>query len=224
MEDEKNKDEKVSSIDELSNSENIIVDSDNNTDLLKNNNNVNQPKRTPISQIIFEIAMYVIIVLVCVFIVPRYVVQRTVVKGTSMENTLHNGESLIVEKVSYHFSKPDRFDIIVFYPFGKQDPDDYYVKRVIGLPGETIQIVGTDILINGKKLDENYGKDPILYSGIASEPLQLGEDEYFVMGDNRTDSYDSRYAEIGPITKDKIAGQVVLRIYPFDKIGIMTDK
>lgn len=190
------------------------------------NDEVEDKAKTPTSlkRVISELLIYVVIILVCIFIVPRYIVQRTVVKGTSMENTLHNAESLIVEKVSYHFNNPDRFDIIVFYPFGRDDPDDYYVKRVIGLPGETIQISGTDILINGKKLEENYGKDPIDYSGIASEPLKLGDDEFFVMGDNRSDSYDSRYAEIGPVTKDKIAGQVVLRIYPFDKMGNMTNK
>lgn len=201
-------------------------DSDDITQSESNNsseNNDDKPVRS-VRRIISELIIYVAIILICIFVVPRYIVQRTVVKGTSMTNTLHNGESLIVEKVSYHFSNPNRFDIIVFYPFGRDDPDDYYVKRVIGLPGETIQIKGADIYINDKKLDESYGKDPIIYSGIANEPLKLADDEYFVMGDNRTDSYDSRYAEIGPVTKDKIAGQVVLRIYPFDKFGIMTNK
>ena len=119
--------------------------------------------------------------------------------------------------------RSDRFDIVVFYPFGK-DSEEYYVKRVIGLPGETIQIRGTSIYINDELLDENYGKDPITFSGIASEPLTLGEDEFFLMGDNRSESYDSRYSDIGPITSEKLAGRVVFRVYPFNKIGIMTNK
>ena len=107
-------------------------------------------------KIITECMTYVIIIFLCVFIVPKYIVQRTIVKGTSMENTLHNGDNLLVEKVSYLFSDPERFDIVVFYPYGK-DEEEYYVKRVIGLPGETIQIIGSDIFIDGEKLDEYYG-------------------------------------------------------------------
>jgi len=170
-------------------------------------------------KIITECLTYVIIIFLCVFIVPKYIVQRTIVKGTSMENTLHNGDNLLVEKVSYLFSDPERFDIVVFYPYGK-DEEEYYVKRVIGLPGETIQIIGSDIFIDGEKLDENYGKEPITYAGIASSPYKLNDNEFFVIGDNRTASFDSRYVEIGPVTREKLSGQVILRMYPFDDFGI----
>ena len=142
---------------------------------------------------------------------------------------MHNGESLLVEKVSYHFTDPKRFDIVIFYPYGNQlDPEmidqdqgekEYFVKRVIGLPGETIQIIGPDIYIDGQKLEENYGKDPITYAGIAEEPLTLGEDEFFVMGDNREVSYDSRYREIGPIKREMIESKAVLRIWPLSEFG-----
>lgn len=171
--------------------------------------------------IIAEIFIYVIILLLCVFFVPKYVIQRTIVNGTSMENTLHNNDNLMVEKLSYRFSEPKRFDVIVFYPYGKQNSSEYFVKRIIGLPGETIQIINDDILINGEIIEENYGKDPIVYSGIATEPLQLDNDEYFVIGDNRNVSFDSRYPEIGPVTKDKIEGKVLLRIYPFNAISVI---
>lgn len=166
-----------------------------------------------------ELLIYAVIIVVCIVFVPKYVIQRTIVDGTSMESTLQDEDNLLVEKVSYHLSKPDRFDVIVFYPFGKEN-DAYYIKRVIGLPGETIQIVGDTIYINGEVLEENYGKDPMTKAGIAKEPLTLGEDEYFVLGDNRAVSEDSRYPEIGPVTRDKIAGKAVLRIYPFSKFGI----
>ena len=167
---------------------------------------------------LIELAIYACIVVVCIFIVPRYVIQRTIVDGTSMESTLQHKDNLLVEKVSYLFTNPDRFDVVVFYPNGRE-AEDYYIKRVIGLPGETIQIIGEDIYIDGKILEENYGKDPITYAGIAKEPLTLGDDEYFLVGDNRTVSEDSRYANIGPVEKEKIAGKAFVRIYPFSKFG-----
>ena len=96
---------------------------------------------------------------------------------------------------------------------------EYYVKRIIGLPGETIQITGDNIYIDGSLLEENYGKMPITNPGIAEEPLKLGDDEYFVMGDNRKVSLDSRYEEVGPVQKEEIAGRAILRIWPFDSFG-----
>ncbi|MBQ2320394.1 MAG: signal peptidase I [Lachnospiraceae bacterium] len=155
----------------------------------------------------------------CITFVPRYVLQRTIVSGSSMESTLHNKENLLVEKVSYRFKDPDRFDVIVFYPYGRES-DDYYIKRVIGLPGETVQIKGDTIYINGEEIKENYGKDPMVYAGIAEEPLKLADDEFFVLGDNREVSEDSRYEEVGPVKRENIEGKAILRIYPFSEFGI----
>lgn len=173
-------------------------------------------------RIMAEICIYAVMLFLCVFIVPKYVIQRTVVSGSSMLNTLHNNESILVEKISYKFTDPGRFDIIVFYPYGRDDPDDYYVKRIIGLPGETIQIIGDTIYINGQVLEENYGKDPITDEGIAAEAITLADDEYFVLGDNREISEDSRI--FGPVKRVNIAGHAVFRIYPFDKFGTLTNK
>lgn len=167
---------------------------------------------------IIELCIYVAIIVVCVAFVPKYVLQRTIVEGKSMMDTLKNGENLLVEKVSYHFTDPDRFDVIVFYPHGR-DSTDYYIKRVIGLPGETVQIIGEDIYIDGEKLEEDFGKDPIMDSGMADEPIELGDDEFFVLGDNRTVSEDSRYEEVGPVKRKNIEGKAVLRIYPFSEFG-----
>lgn len=168
--------------------------------------------------ILKEGILYVLLILLCVFVVPQYVIQRTVVSGDSMEDTLHDGESLLVEKVSYRFSSPDRFDVVVFYP-DEEDHSEYYVKRVIGLPGETLQIAGDDIYINGELISEDYGKQAMVYSGIAEEPVVLGEDEYFLMGDNRYVSFDSRYEEIGPVHEGMIVGKAIVRIWPLGKIG-----
>ncbi|WP_418884215.1 signal peptidase I [Anaerocolumna aminovalerica] len=175
-------------------------------------------KRKKIRGIVMEAIIYVAILFICIFIVPKYIMQRTIVDGPSMENTLHNGENVLVGKISPRIGNLDRFNIIVFYPYGR-DINEYYVKRIIGMPGETIQIVGSDIYINGEILKEDYGKDPITKAGIAAEPIILAEDEYFVMGDNREISEDSR--SIGPVLKENISGKVILRIWPLNKFGLV---
>ena len=107
--------------------------------------NKEKKKRSPLSYLI-EGLIYIALIITCVYIVPNYVVQRTVVSGDSMQDTLQNDESLLVDKISYRFTDPKRYDIIVFYPKGR-DVEEYYVKRIYGLPGETIQIKGDDIYI-----------------------------------------------------------------------------
>jgi len=175
-------------------------------------------KRKKTRGFIIEAIIYVAIIFTCVFIIPKYVVQRTIVDGPSMEDTLHNGDNLLVEKISPRTGNLHRFDIIVFYPYGR-DIDEYYVKRIIGMPGETIQIVGSDIYINGEILEEDYGKDPITRAGIAAEPITLADDEYFVMGDNREVSEDSR--SIGPVLEENISGKEMIRIWPLNKFGLV---
>ena len=121
-----------------------------------------------------ELIVYAVIIVLCVTIVPKYVVQRTQVSGISMMKTLEDEESLLVEKVSYYFNNPSRFDIITFYPKGR-DHKEYYIKRVIGLPGETVQITGNTIYIDGKVLEEHYGREAMEDGGIAEEPIKLGK-------------------------------------------------
>lgn len=179
---------------------------------------VQETKKHKRNSIIRELIIDLFIVAVCVMVIPRYVVQRTIVSGSSMEDTLLDGDNLLVDKFSYLIGSPDRFDVVVFYPYGQKD-GEYFVKRVIGLPGETIQIIGDTIYINGEVLEENFGKDPITVQGIAEEPLTLGEDEYFLMGDNREVSYDSRYEEVGPVHENLIVGRALVRIWPLNSFG-----
>ena len=167
-------------------------------------------------------AIYLLCVLGAVWLVITFVGQRTEVEGASMENTLHNGDNLIVDKLSYRFHDPERFDIIVF-PFQFQD-NTYYIKRIIGLPGETVQIMDDgSIDINGEKLEENYGMEVIKPEtiGRAAEPIELGDDEYFVMGDNRNNSSDSRTDMVGNITRENIIGKAWLRIWPVSDFGVL---
>lgn len=175
-------------------------------------------RRQKIRGVLIEAIIYIAIIVLCVKVVPRYVIQRTIVDGDSMMNTLIDRENLLVEKVSYHFKDPERFDVIVFYPYGR-DNEEYYIKRIIGLPGETVQIIGSQIYINGEVLEEDFGKDPIDFAGTVEEPQTLGEDEFFVLGDNREVSQDSRYEEVGFVEKKNIEGKAILRIYPFSKFG-----
>ena len=164
-------------------------------------------------------AIYLLCVLGAVWLVITFVGQRTEVEGASMENTLHNGDNLIVDKLSYRFHDPERFDIIVF-PFQFQD-NTYYIKRIIGLPGEIMD--DGSIYINGEKLEENYGMEVIKPEtiGRAAEPIELGDDEYFVMGDNRNNSSDSRTDMVGNIKRENIIGKAWLRIWPVSDFGIL---
>ena len=168
---------------------------------------------------ILSFLIYVAVVVGVTFLIIHFVGQRTYVSGSSMENTLSNGDNLIVDKITYRFSDPQRFDIIVF-PFRYED-HVYYIKRIIGLPGETVQIVDGDIYINGEILRESYGREVIKDSGLAAEPIVLGEDEYFVLGDNRNDSTDSRDPSAGVIHRDEIIGRAWLRIWPLNKFGVL---
>ena len=177
-------------------------------------------KKSNAKGIIFDLIFYALFIFVCVYLLPNYVLQRTIVDGSSMENTLHDDDQLFVEKLSYRFDALKRFDIIVFYPYGR-DHEEYYVKRIIGLPGETVQIIGSDIYINGERLEENYGKDPISDPGRAAEPIKLAVDEYFVLGDIRSISKDSRAEEVGNVKKENIGGRAFLRIIPFSDFGII---
>ncbi len=140
--------------------------------------------------------------------------QGTKVVGSSMENTFMEGDSLFIDKLSYHFTRPERFDVVVF-PFEENGSTILYIKRVIGLPGETIQIAGDTIYINGEVLKENYGKEAMEEGseGIALNPYTLGEDEYFVLGDNRNYSIDSRQSYVGPIKEDSIIGKSAFRLW-----------
>ena len=157
--------------------------------------------------------LYLLCVLCLTWAVIAFVGQRTEVDGQSMEPMLSDGDNLIVDKITYRFRDPERFDIIVF-PF-KYKEDTFYIKRIIGLPGETVQIDEEGkIYIDGEILEENYGREIIQSNtiGIAGEPILLGEDEYFVLGDNRNNSMDSRTEVVGNIKREEIIGRAWIRI------------
>lgn len=164
--------------------------------------------------------VYIIVIIVATYLIITYVGQRTRVSGHSMEPTLQHGDNLIVDKLSYHFRDPERYEIIVF-PF-KYAEDTYYIKRIIGLPGDTIQVKDGYVYLNGEKLEESYDKIDIGKEGIAIKEITLGEDEYFVMGDNRNKSSDSRDSSVGVLKKDDFIGRAWIRIWPLDNVGVIS--
>jgi signal peptidase I len=180
-------------------------------------------KKTDMKKEILSWAFYIVVVIGLTYLIITFVGQRTMVDGRSMNATLNDGDNLIVEKLSYRFGDPQRFDIIVFPPQG--DPSEHYIKRIIGLPGETVQIDDEgNIYIDGEILEEDYGLETIQNPGRASEPITLGDDEYFVLGDNRNNSTDSRSEKVGNVKRSTITGRAWLRIWPLSDFGFLTNK
>ena len=163
--------------------------------------------KNKVFKVIKEVVPYIIILIV-VILVRTYIVTPVIVSGESMKPTLDGGELMILNKMA----KIDRFDIVVA-KVKKQGKNEELIKRVIGLPGETISCEDGVIYINGKRQDEEYSK------GLTEnfDRIELGDDEYFLMGDNRENSADSRL--FGPFKSKDIKGQTRLVLLPFKKIG-----
>ncbi len=165
---------------------------------------------------------YLLFLVIAVFLILQFIGQRTSVRGVSMEPALSEGDQIIVDKLSYRFHEPDRFDIIVFH----KDQSSYrYIKRVIALPGERIWISREgDIYINDRILEEYYGRASINDPGLAGKEITLGEDEYFVLGDNRNHSEDSRFEEVGIVKRSEIIGRAAFRFYPLNAVGALRNQ
>ncbi|MBD5515930.1 MAG: signal peptidase I [Lachnospiraceae bacterium] len=140
------------------------------------------------------------------FVIVFSVGMRTSVIGDSMEPVLSNGQEILMNRVIYRLSSPKRGDVVVFLPNGNQN-SHYYVKRVVGLPGEKIQIREGNVYINGVLLEEDEEFSKMIDAGIAQNELELATDEFFVLGDNRNSSEDSRSGNIGAVKKDTIIGK-----------------
>lgn len=184
--------------------------------------------RKPRTNIVKEIIIWVICIglsILAGFLLTKYAIEKTSVIGNSMNTTLNDGEEIIINKLAYKFSTPDRFDVIVFMQEGKEH-SYYNIKRVIGLPGEKINIKDGYVYVNGEQITEKIIVDTINNPGLAGEPIVLGEDEYFVLGDNRNQSEDSRFANVSMIKEEEIIGEAWIRLSPFgfiDKLNRIED-
>lgn len=155
---------------------------------------------------IFATLFYCFAAILLAFVIIFSVGMKTSVIGVSMEPALYNGQEVLINRFIYKLSSPKRGDIIVFLPNGNKN-SHYYLKRVVGLPGETIQIIGGYVYIDGVLLEEDEAYDKIADAGIADVEVRLGNDEVFVLGDNRNNSEDSRSGNIGAVPKDTIIGK-----------------
>lgn len=172
-----------------------------------------KPKRKMNIQILYEFLSWGAIVFVAVFLAYVYVEFfgiKTNMVGSSMEPLLCNGQEVLINRVAYNLSTPKRGDVIVFKPNGNQN-SHFYIKRVIGLPGETVQIAGGKVFINGIALDSDVS-DETSEEGIAMNEVVLGNDEYFVLGDNRSNTDDSRSANVGNVKITMIEGRAWKRL------------
>ena len=152
------------------------------------------------------------------FVAVWYFGQRVSTVGDSMKPILENGDVVLVNRIVYNATTPKRGDIIVFRPKGNEN-SHYYIKRIIGLPGETVEIIENRIYINGEKIEEDYKTSDIDDVGIVSEPMTLGSDEYFVLGDDRENSEDSRNADVGNVKRSHIYGKAWFVISPWKNFG-----
>ncbi len=168
---------------------------------------------------IVNFGLFLLVILGITYFIVNFVTHRTMVHGSSMEATLSDGDNIMTDTISYRFNEPERFDIISF-PYENEE-HAYLIKRIIGLPGEKVQINAGKIYINDIELIESYGLEVIQSGGIAEMPLLLGEDEYFVMGDNRNDSIDSRFEEVGNVKRTDIIGKAWIQIWPFSELKVI---
>ena len=174
----------------------------------------------PLLKEIFSWIIEIAIVLMMAFVLVYFIGMRTSVVGPSMSETLENGDQILVNRFMYKVIGPKANDVIVFLPNGNEK-SHYYVKRVIGVPGDTVQIKDGRIYVNGTEFTEKVDVASIEDAGLAADAVTLGDDEYFVLGDNRNNSEDSRYANIGNIKREYIIGKAWFVISTGDRFGFI---
>lgn len=161
----------------------------------------------------------VVVAIALAYYITGYGLEKTEISGNSMNPILQDGDNILINRMAYKLFSPGRNDVIVFRQEG-QEHSFYSVKRVVGLPGETVQIIEGILYINDKPFEEANKVDKMITAGVAEEKITLEKGEYFVLGDNRNQSEDSRYSSVGMITKKEIVGKAWIRLKPsFDFIS-----
>ena len=159
-----------------------------------------------------------VVVIVLAYVLVSFFGIRTNVVGQAMEQTLENDDDILVNKFAYIISKPKQGDVIVFLPNGNKK-SHYYVRRVVAVPGDTVQIKDGALYVNDELYKESTDVASMEDAGIASDAVKLEKDEYFVLGDNRNNSEDSRYANIGNVKRDYIIGKAWFRFSGLGSFG-----
>ncbi len=185
--------------------------------------NFNRRKKKVNTGLLQEIAVWAGEILLTILIAMTLVLSVGFcisVVGPSMSPTLENGEKILVNRIGYKLFDPKRNDLIVFLPNGNEK-SHYYIKRVIALPGDRVQITEGTIYINGEPLEEKVAASAVENPLLAEDEIVIGEDEYFVLGDNRNNSEDSRYASIGNVKKEHIVGKAWCIVSPWSRFGLL---
>ena len=178
-----------------------------------------EPEESRIQIIVNWIVDVIVVIAFACYLVYAFG-SRAEVSGSSMSPVLNSDDVVLMNRLAYDLGSPERFDIAVF---SKEDAS-YNMKRIIGLPGETVQIMNNHIYINGLPLDvdeEHRELDHATIAGAAEYPIHLGEDEYFLLGDNRESSEDSRFAGIGNIKYSQLIGKAWLKFQPINELGLI---
>lgn len=170
---------------------------------------------------IFKWIVDIIVVVIFAVFIMNYVGLRTNVVGNSMAKELVNHDEVLIDTLRYRLTSPSRYDVISFTKKGTDGESMEYIKRIIGLPGETVEIKNGRIYIDNEKLDYNNDMEDIVNPGLAASPVKLSDDEYFVIGDNWNSSEDSRSNMVGNVRTDEIKGKVWLIVSPFVRIGLV---
>lgn len=174
------------------------------------------------SKLFVENALYILVAVLLAMVVQRFVIRPFVVNGESMDPTFKTGDYLLIDEVTYRFHEPERGDVVIFR--APPEPDKFFVKRIVGLPGDTVSIGGSVVTITNKEhpkgliLSESF----ITHPGLNSLSVTVPEGEYFVMGDNRAGSYDSR--SWGTLPKSEIRGRALLRLLPIKEADYLPGK
>ena len=170
-------------------------------------------------QSFWELLRFAILALLIVIPIRAFVAEPFIVSGSSMSPTFENGDYLIIDKLSYELGDPERYDVVVFrYP---NDQKKFFIKRIIGLPNETVDIRGNTVTITNKENKKGFTLEQPFVKNSSNNNMhfELKDHEYFVMGDNRSASSDSRYW--GAVQEDLIAGKAFLRLLPVDKVNVL---
>ncbi len=160
-------------------------------------------------------------VLILAFGTAKYFCHVEQVYDNAMESTLSSGQKVLVNTIAYRTSSPKRGDLVVFR-IGNSEFANTYIRRVIGVPGDTIRIEDGQIILNDETFVEEQDFPQIMDAGLAENTVTLGNEEYFVLGDNRNSSEDSRSAVIGNVSKNSMEGRVWFRVFPYSKLGLVS--
>ena len=177
-----------------------------------------KPERNIFTDIILKWLVDIAVAVAAAVFLILFLGEKTNVIGNSMADKIKSGQTVLIDKMSYELRDIKRFDVVVYR--SDLSEEEYIIKRVIGLPGEEIQIIDSRIYINGEEIEDKYHKGSF-ESGAASQTIKIGEDEYFVLGDNRNNSSDSRDPVVGNIHRNELIGKAWMRIYPFNQMCII---